>query len=427
MGSKTLIKEQFDCLKHSILKDSSIILMGRLEHVDMMIEWLQNRGFHIIGIFDNDVNKQGGKVKGIAISAPRKAADVIAGHGDIQIIIYSPKYWEIMVEQLGCLGYEDGRQIIVLDRPTLGGNIDKVKQGYDIYCNLQRRYGQDVQVFLVNGPLGDFYMLGLFFNAYCEKNRIENYVVVGDSEGIHKLADMFHISPSLKITLRESDALIRAWIFLGDKMRMKPLTSWQGAFRFNPPVARQKPPFSFTDTFRYLIYNLAEGSLPIYPKRIHKRDTVRRFFEGNNLIPGRTILVSPFTYSISSLPDEFWVRLCDEIKKKGYSIAVNIGDETEKNMITDATSVHFDFMPVMDFMEYAGTVIGMRSGFFDITSQASCRRIILYPAAANRMVEWNSTDMDFCSLKAMGLCEDAEEIEICRDIDKTLDTVLKIL
>lgn len=401
-----------------------ILLMGRIEHVKEIADWLEKRNMPVEAILDNDRKKQGLLAGGIPILAPEQV--LLPFREDVFILIYSPKYWENMCEQFFSYGYREGEHIYVLDRPGREKNIRLIKKGIQLYYGLQIQYGKNMQVFLANCPLGDYYLLGLYFYQYCKINRINNYVIAGMSQGIEKLSSLFHLKAVKRLTGEESNALIRAWIFLGSEIiRLKPLTIWQGGFRFNPCQARQKSEFSFLDTFTKMIYSLDKPA-PCYPDWNGNRKLVEEIFIQNGLQKNKTAILSPFSYSLQPLCDGFWIQVAALLKEKGYSVAVNVGKEREHNFIKGSVTLHMDFAEIMIAMEMAGTVIGMRSGFFDITAQAKCRRIVLYPPSITENVEWNSTDIGFCSLKRMGLCEDASEWEV-RDSEEVCRKILEVL
>lgn len=405
-----LIEKELEKIELSRLFGKKVMLCGRIEHVQQMIYWLKARGIFTEAILDNDRKKEGLFVEQIPIYNPNKKLQIY--NEKAFIIIYSPKYWEEWLEQLQSLGYQE-EQIIVLDRPSIRKNIELVQSGCEIYKRFQEEYGKDVKIFIANCPLGDYYLLGLFFHQYCRLNHIKNYVVAGESTGIEKLSDMLGIKHRKRLSTEGCNALIRAWMFLGEEeINLQPLTIWQGAFRFNPCLTRQKGQFTFMDTFKKMIYDLPDEIKPEFPKLTYQKEKILQIFEENQLEIGNTILLSPFSYSLQSLPMTFWEDLTRELRKKGYKVAVNIGEDREENHIPDTVTLKLDFMTIMGVMEYAGTVIGMRSGFFDITSQAKCKRVILYPKSVGQTVNWNSTDISFCNLKVMGLCEDAFEWEV---------------
>lgn len=420
-----IIVKKLDKLSMSRIKNKHIYLMGRLEHVLAIKQWLEERDLTVAGILDNDSKKSGMRVKGSSIDLPQSF--LMPYDAAAMILIYSPKYWEDMVEQLTGYGYMDGEHIIVLDRPDEKKNKQLVREGYALYQQLQKNYGRDVFVFLTNCPLGDYYLLGIYLKQYCEKNGIEKYVVVGESLGLDKLSTLFGIEHTMRLTTEQSNALIRAWIFLGkDRMKMKPLTIWQGAFRFNPCRVRQAKGFTFMDTFPKMIFGLSDAVLPRHPNMVYDKETIKEVFEKHGLIPHKTILLAPFAYSLPTLSSDFWKRLAEVLQQRGYSIAVNVGEDRESNFLPGTVGLNFDFTDIVGVMELAGTVIGMRSGFFDITSQAKCKRIVLYPKTVGQNVPWNSTDIQFCSLASMGLCEDAVELE-ATDETQVLDEILRNL
>ena len=418
-----IIEKELRKLDIEKLKNKKIMLMGRIEHVRQIMEWLRERNLCVEAILDNDKKKQGLFVDDVLISAPEQVLRPC--RGDVCIIIYSPKYWEEMRNQLAGCGCP-GKSIHILDKPDLEKNIDLVKEGCAIYRGIQKEYGRNVHVFLANCPLGDYYLLGLFFHQYLNEKQIKNYVIVGVSQGIEKLSAMLHINAAKSLTGEESNALIRAWMFLGeDEICLKPLTIWQGPFRFNACQTRQKNGLSFLDTFTKMIYSL-KNPIPCYPKVSADKTSMEAIFKRNGLRRDKTVILAPFSNSLQPLPAAFWVELAEALKGKGYSVAVNTGEEREENFIRDSVTLRLEFADVMTAMELAGTVIGMRSGFFDITAHAKCRRIVLYPPAVQEPAAWNSTDIGFCSLKRMGLCGDAYEWEAEAN-QKLIGKILNIL
>lgn len=418
------IEKELKKIRLKRFQGKRLLLMGRIEHVCLISAWLQGKGLKAEAILDNDRKKQGRQAGNLPIVAPGQM--LVPFRKEFFIIIYSPRYWESMEEQLAEYGYAGDDFVYVLDKPGLSKNIRAVIRGYGVYRRLQKEYGKSVRVFLVNCPLGDFYLLGLYFYQYCEEHHDDNYVIAGMSQGIEKLSVWFSFKSVKRLRGEESDALTRAWIFLGeDKIRLKPLTIWQGAFRFNPCQIRQRKDFSFLDTFTRMVYGL-DIPVPRYPVWSGNRGTVGDIFRRNGLKPGKTVILSPFAYSLQSLPSDFWVELSDLLKKKGCTVAVNVGEEREHNFIKDSVTLRLEFAEAMVAMEMAGTVIGMRSGFFDITARAKCRRIVLYPPAAREPVDWNSTDIGFCSLKRMGLCGDAYEWEAVESRE-LFDKILSVL
>lgn len=420
----SIIRDELNLDVINKIAGKRIALMGRLEHIEEMYCALAEQNILPTVIWDNDVNKHGDVFCKLSIVPPRGKA-----RADIDIIvIYSPRHWESMSAQLMTLGYEDESEIVVLNRPSLEKNTSRVLNGIKIYEELQLRYGGNAWVFLANCPLGDYYLLGLYLHQFCDLNEIDNFILTGTSKGINKLSNLFDIQNTHVLTESESEALISAWRFLGTEIiKVKPLTIWQGDFRFNPCMVRQMKGMTFMDTFKHMIFNLGEAVQPSFPRIIPDRAYTKNLFQRLNLQQGKTVLLITHSYSIHSLSHEFWQMLIDALNANGYSVAVNVGEEREENLYDGAQTICEDFGHIHDIMEYAGYTIGIRCGFFDITSQAKCRKAILYYNAEAQNVRWNRTDMEFCSLKNMQLDDNASELLIQAADTETIKEILGAL
>ena len=416
------IEDELEKIGKERLKDTDIFLMGRREHVEYMIGWFRKNGMEPRAVWDNDRHKQGGILSGIPIGAPgKKPSD------GSRVVIYSPRHWENMKNQLLTLGFVDESEIIVLCRPSLERAVRRATRGNEILEELKKEFGADSFFFLMNCPLGDFYLMCLYLGQYCDMKGIKKPVVIGASSGISKLSGLFQIERFQRLEPEDADSLIQLWKVLGtERTQLKPLTMWQGDFRLNPCMTRQIRDMNFMDTFRHYALGLPEQAEPSFPVAVPDRDYTEKLFERLHLAPGRTAVIVPYSYSIHTLPADFWQRLIDRLVAGGYTVAVNQDGDREKNRFCGSVMLREDFSHMNDILEYAGTVIGVRCGFFDITSQAECRKIILYHEAGFRAVSWNRTDREFCGLKAMGLDEDAVELVI-EDSENTESAIKRIL
>ena len=417
-----LIRDELSKINLNKFNNKKIALMGRLEHVKEMVECLSLKDVSTTYIYDNDPNKSGCFLDNIRILPPDRY------DGNTVVIIYSPRHWEDMKNQLIGLGYEDEEDIIVIDRPCFEKAELKIRYGVDLLAKLKQEYGDDVFIFLLGCPLGDFYLLNLFLKSYCTKNNIKNYALVGTSLGIEKLSDLFEIKNRKTLTTEECNALAAEWKFLGtNETAMMPLTIWQGDFRFNPCFTRQKIGMTFMDTFRHMIFGLDDGVMPEYPRIKANREYTRKLFEDKGLQPGKTVVLVPYSYSIHSLPAKFWQLLAEKLVDLGFSVAVNRGEKRETEMIKGVPYIEEDFEHITDILEYSGYCIGIRCGFFDITSQTECKKIVLYHERSPQSVKWNRTDIDFCGLGCMGLDEDAVELEYNGRDEKTIEKIISYL
>lgn len=385
-----------------------IFIIGRLEDVGSIVAWLRERGLEPVGILDNDSVKWGRSFMGLTIFAPQVA--LLPHESSIRIIVHSPKYWAEIVQQFTGYGYAEGQQVFVLERPSPERNWQVVQAGVELYRELRQEYGAR-RIFLADGPMGDYYLLGLYFHSYCQREGISSYLMVGASKGLKKLSPYFDIEPVVVLTQEQSDSLIQAWTFLGGEvLELCPLTRWQGKFRFNPSLLRLSHHCTFMDTFRHFAFGLSKDAQPFHPNWQGDRETVETYFKARDVKPGQGVLLAPFAYSAQILPWSFWQELALALQEKGYQVFINAAGAEEQSDIEGATVLRFEFPETILAMEYLGWVIGTRSGFFDVTCCANCRRIVFYPPKTPGLVPWHHPDIEFCGLKRMGLCAGDENL-----------------
>ena len=401
-----------------------VFVIGRLEDVGKIVMQLRSCGWEPVGILDNDSVKWGRSFMGLTISSPREA--LLPYDKSIRIIVHSPKYWAEIVRQFEDFGYAEGQQVFVLERPSLERNWRAVQAGLVLYKELRQEYGQR-RIFLADGPLGDYYLLGLYFHTYCQRVGISSYLMAGASKGLMKLSPYFGIAPVVSLTQEQSNNLIQAWTFFGEKvLEIFPLTRWQGKFRFNPSLLRLSHYCTFMDTFRHFAYGLPFDTKPGHPVWQGDRRAVEDYLQSKGVKPGRGVLLAPFAYSVQIMPWDFWQKLAFVLQEKGYRVFINVAGTEEVSDLDGATILRLDFPETILAMEYLGWVIGTRSGFFDVTCQARCHRIVFYPPKTPGLVPWHHPDIEFCGLERMGLCAGGETLkEITVEKEQSLEQLLK--
>ncbi len=395
------------------LAGKELAAIGRVEHIQNLMDMLRALGLHLSAIVDNDTKKEGLAVNGIMVYKPEKYLQ--PRKENVFILIYSPKYWQDISEQFRNLGYVEKKQFVVLNKPSARLALSMVRKGDRIYRGICREYGSDVQALVVRGPVGDFYLLALFLEAYLKKEKITNYVLAGDSKGFTKIADLFQIGNDRIVFLeeKETDCLIQAYIFGGFKQyHLHLLTIWQ-KLSFNPCLVKYRDGFTFMDTIRTFTYGLPADTQPSRPLFDALDKGLAELCAEMGMERGKTVVLSPYAYSLQSLPMHFWQQLADRLAERGYTVCVNVDVKKEKCELQNVIPVGFTFRQSAAVLAYAGYLIGIRSGFMDITSNAACKKIVLYPQYIKEAVanQWHRTDLEFCGLVNMGLCDDAVELE----------------
>lgn len=389
------------------LKDKYLIGMGKYWHIAEMQKLLSNNNLSFTAIADNDEKKSGAVIGQAIVDKPENLLNPF--RSDAIIIIYSPKYWNDMQHLLEIMGYSRDKNIIVLQQPKLQIIQQSVERGYALYQKLTTQYGNDVTIYICRGALGEFFIFNLFFKQFIEKEKISNYIWVGDNKGFSKLGDLFLEGRYKKLTGDETDDLVKAFTLLGtDIMNIRVLTIWQGGYIYNPNRIIYHQRFNFMDTIKVLSLGLPPDAKPEYP--IFPKSNLD--FNEMGLIKGKTVLFSPFSYSIRSLPANYWNELAIRLQEIGFTIAINIGDFWEMNYIKNSIPIQIPLIYGVELLEYCGYFIGARSGFCDITASANCKRIIYYPMAEDKIsYDFYRIDKNYNSLSSMGLCSNIIELE----------------
>lgn len=395
------------------LQGRELAAIGRIEHVESIGKELAGFGRQLSAILDNDTKKEGLIIGGVQVYKPENY--LLPLKEDILILIHSPKYWRDISRQFQGMGYVEGKHFIVLNKPSVKKAVMDVQKGDRIYRRICKIHGEDVHVLVGRGPIGDFYLLALYLEDYLKKEGIRNYVLAGDSKGFTKIADLFGIRAENIVLLGEdeTDCLIQAYVFGGAKRyRMHLLTIWQ-KLSFNSCLVKYRDGFSFMDTVCSFTYGLPGDAEPFAPLFDELDGEIVAMCEKMGMVRGRTVVLSPYAYSLQSLPLHFWQRLADRLAGEGYVVCVNVDAKKEKCVLENVIPVSFTFKQSRAVLEYAGYLVGIRSGFMDITSGAKCRKFVLYPQYIKEQVvnQWHRTDLEFCGLVNMGLCEDAVELE----------------
>lgn len=410
------MREQLQCLiTKGKLKNKAIFFMGGIPLAYEVSRVLKDSRMEISGVLDNNPQKWGGaayKEFSCQVYAPEKLKQL--KRGGFLLLIYSVKYWLEMKEQMEELGYRQNRDFIILDVYDLQACIRMNRKAQKLFRGLRGQYGKNATFILLNSVMGDCYLSMLCMREYIAENNIANPVLLG--WGVcEKIVNLFDGYQFVRID-RESRIAIEAyWAFAGEKKsHLKILSIWDFELHFNRCRIRFAEAFHFMDTYTAFVFHLKEKK---FDKPEFYCENLNDLFAEKSLQPGKTVVLSPYAYSILQQPPAvFWQELADYLREKGYSVCVNINPEREVNPVSDAPDMTFTLKESVPVLEYAGTLIAMRSGFCDVTSSADCRKILFYPMRKGGIdYENHRPDKDFGGLVNMGLTTQATELEFDYD------------
>lgn len=288
-----------------------------------------------------------------------------------------------------------------------------VKKGYKVYRDLLIEFGDNTNVLVVPWPgTGDAYQTGLYLPEFLSKHKIDDYVLVVGTKSVAKVLALFGLEKRTKVLcFDDTEKLSHFASFVG----IKNTKIW--LLHHNPPemhssMMKQIEGFNavtWGEMFRDMGMDLDETAIPKLPTFTYDKESIEGVFKEKNLMPGRTVVISPYANTFDSMPIQAWKEIVKRLKRMGYSVCTNSTGPSEP-ALPGTVPVFFSYAESVPFLEYAGAFIGLRNGLCDIISSAQCAKVILYQ---NQKCGYGPI-IDLFNMKEMGLCSDAHEIEISK-------------
>lgn len=412
------------CVRRLIRREkdgkNKIYIFGVSMYTRKIIQVLRKYKIEPVNVLDNDVRKQNShcaRVKVIAVEQVEHISD------DEKVYIVCSAYWREMTAQLE--NKKVKRKKIYLfwrQKKTLLNHLFEAGQGRVIYNGLIRKYG-DVPVFLCPYTgTGDIYLIGCFWKQYIERNGIENYIFVVINGACKKAAMLFGIK-NIELLKKRSycSNLLDYYLLYPDKVDMVVLNDSWPHIHTNPiEWFRGYHGLDFTKMFRKYVFHLPDDVKPEHPVFETAEEELTLLFEKYQLMPGKTVVLSPYSNTLADMADRFWADLAESLKEAGFAVCTNSSGEDEP-AISGTVPVFFPLNIAPQFIEKAGYFVGIRSGFCDVISAANAKKVILYDAEERF---YNGSSFEYFSLERMGLCDDASEIQFEREDTSLADTVL---
>jgi len=408
-------EEMLQMIAEGKLQGKKPFAMGRIVDISRLNDTLEKYGMVIDTIVDNNPRKWGTTVffKRIYHIVGADYFFHVRNENTL-LLIYSVRFWPEMKDQMLANGLKEFRDFYILEAPTQTKREKYVRKGYSFIQNIRRQYGPDAYLMIFYGPIGDNYLFSLFYKQYLRENEIENCVFLGTSI-TQKIGELFQFPNFILLDEETFLSLEYAYMFLGEDLEgVKFLQIWEFVFHFNRCRIRMDRRFTFIDTYLDYVYHLKKYRRPILPTFCADTSNIEAVFNQNGLEKGNTVILSPYAYSIPKKPPKkFWEILIDRLKQRGAQVALNINKQKEEDFIKSIPQIEFPLKSSVPYLEYAGGFIGMRSGFCDVISSASCTKIVLYPEEDLSEIDYDRhrSDQEFGGLKAMGLADDAIELK----------------
>lgn len=383
-------------IESKVLDSKRIIAFGTNKPTEKTVLYLKAKGYHVVGIIDNDRSKHGKKMLGIDVFSP----DLLKKkYGDNVAVLIASQYFESMSLQLKSYGYKEGTEIFQtikytnydISKDDFDQKIADLKRGASIYQRIVDKYGEDCSIIICPYKgLGDVYFICSYLEAYLQNNLIKKYVLTVIGGSCKRIARMFEIENIEVLPTDESDCLIDFYRILDRKdNNMKVLshnylhTDILKNFEFNNRL-------SWGILLKQCVMNLNVSTPRKEPRRSNGFNKIQKLINEKGLEQGKTVILSPYANTIVRLDDGLWEELADYYTAKGYVVCTNsIGKEEPP--ISGTVGIEFDLEDAVEVVEYAGTFIGLRSGLCDVISSAKAEKHIIYPTKESLF--FNISDM----------------------------------
>ncbi len=403
------------------LKNKEIYLFGVSDNTRQIIKTLRELGVHPKNVIDNDKTKQGSYCSRLKVVSMQEISEPAAKN---KLYIFYSAYWREMIPQLLEQGIAK-TNIWRLNRNP-GWLLFLMLSAYkgNMYRrSLVKQFGNK-QIFLCPYTgTGDIYLIGTFWDEYIKRNHIDDYIFVVITGACKKVASLFEIKNVVVTKKKEYGAyLIDHYLFDNEKGNITILNDcWAQVHTNQVEWFRGYKGLYFTRLFRKFVFGLPDDVKPRHPEFKDESARVKEFFAKYELVKGRTIIISPYSNTLSDLPEDFWETLVEALKGRGYIVGTNSGGKAEP-AIKGSVELFFPLDIAPQIVEYAGGFIGVRSGFCDVISGASAKKVILYDAG-NRF--YMGSAFEYFNLKDMELCNDALEIEYrIQDVIPVIEKIL---
>lgn len=411
------------------LEDARIFLFGMNTPGDRIIQYLGARGYGVEKILDNNPKNQGQTLLGVPVCSPEFLRGT--SHDNILVLIAS-RYYREMCTQLERMGLKEGSNIIKLLEFETGIKVsdsqeafdkaaDRLKRCTEVYEQTVKDYEKDTHFLLC--PIranGDMYIAASLMQGLRDKEGIKRLVLITVGGIGKKIAAMFGEEDCHTVSQEQMDALVYiTGVLGGSSLRLHMF--YPKAFSYGI--------FANMECYKGLNYMdlTAGGMLGLDIKTLNRTKTWRMQLgipeqiantgqnrcdlENENFrFSAKDILLAPYANSLPCFSPGFWKKLTEELQNAGYNVYTNSDGDMEP-AVEGTKPLFLPIGSMPEAMSGCAGFIAIRNGLCDVLSEASCRKIILYP---NKGMGFGSVK-DFYGLKAMGMCEDAVEIEYSED------------
>ena len=419
--------------ERSDLKEKRLALVGAWNNAKEINDIIVSQGLKLSIIADNNPNKQGVSRLGII----SQSVESLTSEDNIVILVVSIWYWKEIRAQLLRMGFKENEDFYVLmgereveKRDDEGRHVlsdetweqykERAQKGYASYLRIAEKY-PGKPIWLMHQPsLGDLFIFSMFLPYEMGVSSIAecDCVLIVTKNSVRKLAQLIGYRYIEMITFEEAYS---DWLML-KRLMDDELPIFNAVYHGENKLFQTLVHFtqvSFCDSFTKYVFRFPEEVKPIYPRLPGRKDHVTEQFAEYGLIPGKTVVISPYAGHFEAhITMEQWERLAEALKIKGYTVCSNCGGPAEKP-IPGTAAPFIELQDCQHFVETAGYFLGVRSGFCDLVCMADCHKAVIYESGAP------AGSIDYFGFDSMGLGEDIlEYVNDCIHTDDMIEEIL---
>lgn len=376
-------------IQENVIQGKKLFLFGHCNATEELADLLFCKGFRVTAILDNNIAKYGKQYRGIMVRPPKVILRETEGQ---TLVCIAARAYEAMAEQLKRLGYKGLVRKLVdynsyaeysLSADTIMRKQQRVENGIRFLRQLGQKYPGCFKILCPFSALGDIYFMMSYLPYFIQRRGIKKSVigVIGNSCG--QVVRLFGDYEAEVFTQKEMDETVQAALYMGDADTFIPHQDRPYIVNLSRALYIRKIPLE--QIYCCGIFGLPPSTKPYNPINWCE-------YRGSCQIErGRSVIISPYAKSVTSLKREIWEQIINDFQSKGYSCYTNVTGEEKPLPGTQPISP--SIFEMKSAVERAGTFIGIRSGLCDVLREAACRKIALYPDYNYCDTKWKAIDI----------------------------------
>lgn len=374
------------------IQGKTIYLFGHCNAAEELAALLEQKGFAVKAILDNNVAKYGHTYREIPIVPPRTILEEKVGE---TIVCIAARAYEAMNEQLCGMGFT-GEVVKLVDYnsyaeyslsdDTILRKRQRMERGIRLKDELENRYPGCFKVLCPFPALGDIFFAMSYLPYYLEKRKIDGTrvvcCVVGSACG--QVVSLFGASNNVVcLSQKKMDELVQACLYTEDRNSF--IAHQDRPYVVNLHRALYVKCIPLELIYRCGVFGLSTDTEPVRPNNLQE------YPEVGKIRRGKAVILSPYAKSVTALPKKVWAEIVADYKGRGFQCFTNVVGEEEP--LEGTAGISPAIAQLQSLVEWAGTFIGIRSGLCDILKYADCNKTALFPDYNYCDTRWKAIDM----------------------------------